>query len=65
MNKNQDFNLNIDSNIGFISIDKIQFTQVINNLLTNAVKFSNKKNKIINLACFIKNKHIFIEIEDS
>jgi len=38
----------IDRNIGFASIDKIQFRQVITNLVSNAIKFAtNKKPTII------------------
>jgi len=38
----------IDKNIGFASIDKIQFRQVITNLVSNAIKFAtNKKPTII------------------
>lgn len=37
----------IDKEIGFIKIDKIQFQQVINNLLDNAVKFTENTDPII------------------
>lgn len=65
VNNDIHFNLNIEDDIWFISIDKIQLTQVIDNLLTNAVKFSKQNNKIININCFSKDKYIFLEIEDS
>ena len=66
INENIKFELNIWNNIWFVELDKIQFTQVIDNLLTNWVKFSKEsKNKIIKVSCFIKNNYIFINIEDS
>ncbi|MFA6090807.1 MAG: hypothetical protein WC774_03460 [Candidatus Gracilibacteria bacterium] len=37
----------IDANIGFIKLDKIQFHQVLINLLQNAIKFLDKKESII------------------
>jgi signal transduction histidine kinase len=37
----------IDEGIGFIKIDKIQFQQVISNLLDNAVKFTEDIDAII------------------
>ncbi len=44
------FTSKIDKNIGFIEIDKIQFQQVINNLLDNAVKFLSEENPTISLS---------------
>jgi signal transduction histidine kinase len=38
----------MEKNIGFASIDKIQFRQVITNLISNAIKFAtNEKPTII------------------
>jgi len=43
-NKNLEINFEFDDNIDYIDLDKIQFTQVISNLLTNAIKFCNHEN---------------------
>lgn len=37
----------IDDTMGFVEIDKIQFQQVITNLLQNAIKFLDKKDSVI------------------
>lgn len=64
-NKNVVFNLNIDENISYVNLDKVQFTQVIDNLLTNAVKFLKNDNWYININCYLKDENIFLEIEDN
>jgi K+-sensing histidine kinase KdpD len=66
-NPNINFITNIDINIWFLELDKVQIIQVIDNLLNNAVKFSLKDNlkpQIIILT-YLKEKSIFIEIEDN
>ncbi|MDD2891610.1 MAG: HAMP domain-containing sensor histidine kinase [Candidatus Gracilibacteria bacterium] len=55
----------IDKNIGFISIDKIQFRQVITNLLQNAIKFLDKKDSIIIVEAYKKKNTLTIIIEDN
>ena len=62
---NTKFIFNIDNKIWYLEIDKIQFSQVIDNLLTNAIKFSDKNNWIVSINCFIMNWKIVIEIEDN
>ena len=37
----------IDHDVGFVSIDKIHFHQVITNLLENAIKFADQENPSI------------------
>lgn len=44
----------IDEDMGFVKIDKIQFQQVITNLLQNAVKFLDKKDSIILIEAYKK-----------
>lgn len=64
-NENIVFNLNIDEKISYICLDKVQFTQVIDNLLTNAVKFSQEQKWYINISCYMNNKNLHINIEDN
>ena len=64
-NKNIKFKLNLKNDVWLISLDKIQFIQVIDNLLTNAVKFSKNNKWVINVGCFKMNKNIIIEVEDN
>lgn len=56
---------NFDSKIEYIDLDKVQFTQVISNLLNNAVKFSSKKNPIISLKIREFKNNLKIEIWDN
>lgn len=65
VNKKIKINLSIDKDIWYIEIDKVQFTQVIDNLLNNALKFSNKYDSIINIKCYSKWNDIIIKIEDN
>lgn len=65
VNKNTIINIFIDENISYVEIDKVQFTQVIDNLLNNAIKFSNKKNPVITLSCKKNKENITIFIEDN
>jgi signal transduction histidine kinase len=46
-------------------VDKIQFQQVITNLLQNAIKFLDKKDSVIILEAYKKKKSLFIIIEDN
>lgn len=64
-NTNIVFNLNIEKKLGFVLIDKVQFTQVIDNLLTNSTKFVNNKKWIININSYKEDKSLIIEIEDN
>ena len=59
------FTSNIDKNIGSVEIDKIQFQQVISNLLDNAVKFLNGKNPTITVSALKKWGFLVIIIEDN
>ena len=55
----------IDKNIGFASIDKIQFRQVITNLVSNAIKFATNKKPTIIIEWYKKDGYIRIWIEDN
>lgn len=60
-----EFNFDIEEKIGFVEIDKIQFVQVIENILANAVKFVNKKDWIINVTVKKQNGKLIVIIEDN
>jgi K+-sensing histidine kinase KdpD len=60
-----EFDISISNNIWFVDIDKVQFTQVISNLLYNAVKFVNKNNPKININLNIIWENIEIIISDN
>jgi len=59
------FDINIESKPRYIDIDIIQFTQVIDNLITNSIKFCSLKKKIIKFSTYTKWNYIYIVIEDS
>ncbi|MDD4151751.1 MAG: HAMP domain-containing sensor histidine kinase [Candidatus Gracilibacteria bacterium] len=65
INKKIEFLTDIQEDIGYINIDKIQFSQVLDNLFVNAIKFISKENpKIFIKTSVIENNFIF-EIEDN
>gem|GEM_PF-2846203 len=56
-------NLSLDKKIGFVDLDIIQFEQVIENLINNALKFSSD---IIKINVFFNTEGlIIIKIEDN
>jgi signal transduction histidine kinase len=59
------FILDIDSDIHYITIDKIQFGQVIDNLIVNAMKFANKENPQIFIKIKLEENNLIFEIEDN
>lgn len=59
------FSFNTNKDRLFIEIDKIQFRQVVDNLIWNAIKFSNKKDSKINIEIVEESKNIVINIEDN
>lgn len=59
------FEESISQKIWELNIDEIQFTQVIHNLLTNALKFSNKFSPRIVLQVYKKSSKIYIHIHDN
>jgi signal transduction histidine kinase len=64
-NENIKFIDNIDKKMWFIEIDKIQFRQVIENIITNAIKFVWKNNGIISLTSYIESNFLYVIIEDN
>lgn len=64
-NKNVKFIFEKNDKLWFINLDKVQFTQVISNLLHNALKFADKIKPIIKIKLINNWKNIEIEIEDN
>jgi len=64
-NKNLEIDFNFDDKINYIDLDKIQFTQVISNLITNAIKFCNHSTPKILINVFLLNDIVNIVIEDN
>lgn len=65
VHSNITFRSKIDKKIGFVSIDKIQIQQVINNLLDNAVKFLDENNPTISISAHKKWSNLTLSIEDN
>jgi len=65
INPKLQINYNFNSDIYYIDLDKVQFTQVISNLLHNAVKFCNKVNPVISVTIKSFENNIKLEIEDN
>jgi len=61
---NLQYNFNKNSDI-VINIDKLYLWAAINNVLDNAVKYNNKKEKQIFLSVYKKNQLLIIEIQDN
>jgi signal transduction histidine kinase len=55
----------IDEKVWFLDIDKVQFQQVLTNLLDNAIKFGKEENPIISFKLRKKWKKIILTIEDN
>lgn len=57
-------NINLPQNLPPLRIDKEEAVKIINNLISNAVKY-NKEKGSVNISANVKNNFIVIEIEDS
>ncbi len=55
----------VDKNIWFLKIDKIQFWQVIENLIWNAVKFTHGKDGIVCMTAYKTQDSLVVSIEDN
>lgn len=55
---------NIPNDLPLLRIDRAEASKIINNLISNAVKY-NKPNGSITIVTFVKNNFIVIEIEDT
>jgi signal transduction histidine kinase/CheY-like chemotaxis protein len=58
-----EFLTDIEENLGEITIDKDRITQVVNNLISNSIKFTEEG--YVKLRAFRKNGSIQIEVEDT
>lgn len=59
------FITDFDESLKYIELDKVQFKQVIDNLINNAIKVINSDEWEISISCKKINKEICIEIEDN
>ena len=59
------FITSFDESITYIELDKVQFKQVIDNLINNAIKVINKEEWEISISCKQHKNNIIIEIEDN
>ncbi len=55
---------NLSANSAMISVDKVHFTNVIYNLLDNALKYSGEKPEIV-VSTYVKDNFWFVEIKDN
>lgn len=55
----------IDRNVGFVEIDRLQFQQVLSNLLQNAVRHAQSSEPIIAVSAARANGKLVISIEDN
>ncbi|MDD5213609.1 MAG: GAF domain-containing sensor histidine kinase [Candidatus Gracilibacteria bacterium] len=63
--ENIEFILDITDDLHYINIDKIQFGQVIDNLIVNAIKFTNKETPKIYIKAKLEENNLIFEIEDN
>ena len=61
--KNINFELNIDSSLDSIITDEKRVAQIINNLLSNACKFTSE-NKNVSLSLIDQNEYVKIKVQD-
>lgn len=64
-NVNISFVKQIKNNIWEINVDRIQFEQVLDNLINNAIKFCNKNEPKILIKAYKEKENIAIEVEDN
>ena len=62
--KSLNINISIPQDLPPLRIDKTEAVKIINNLISNAVKY-NRDNGKINISAIVKNNFIVIEIEDT
>lgn len=65
LNSNLKIDFNFDEKINYIDLDKVQFSQVISNLLHNALKFCSKDNPVVSIEVKEIKNNISIKIEDN
>lgn len=57
--------INIDENLPVIKADKIRIQQLFQNLISNAVNYSNKEKGFVNIGYTEKKKHHLFTVEDN
>jgi PAS domain S-box-containing protein len=62
--KNLNIDINIEENLPLLKLDNKEITKIINNLISNAVKYNRLEGKII-INTFTKDNFVVIEIEDT
>ncbi|MCK5905978.1 MAG: HAMP domain-containing histidine kinase [Flavobacteriales bacterium] len=55
---------NMEANSVLVKVDKVHFTNIIYNLVDNALKYSGEKPKI-NVSTYVKNDFWFVEVSDN
>ncbi len=63
-NKNGTIDLHLDAETSTLSVDEVHFTNIISNLLDNAIKYCNTKPEIV-IRTEISGKKIIISVEDN
>lgn len=63
--KDIDFQFNIWKEVWEYYIDECRISQVISNIISNAIKFSSKENKKIFINSYLLNSSLIIDIEDN
>ena len=63
--ENIDFSFKVLNEVWFVSIDKIQFLQVISNLLNNSIKYVDKDNPKIQLTLHKSMQSFILTVEDN
>ncbi len=62
--KSIDYEINLPENIPLINADRDKIDQVLNNLISNAIKYTNKNGKIL-VTVYKINKNLYVEIMDN
>ncbi len=57
--------ISVTSDVEFLEGDKIQLQQLIQNLLSNALKFTNAKNPQVRIKCTRESGHILFSVSDN
>ncbi|MGC4021471.1 MAG: HAMP domain-containing sensor histidine kinase [Cyclobacteriaceae bacterium] len=62
--KNGSVDLRLEANERFISADKLHFTNVLFNLIDNAIKY-NKNTPVLTIKTGNSDRHVFVEVKDN
>lgn len=64
VNTNKNITLTVEPNLPSVAIDKISITEVMNNLLENAIKYSGPDQKEIKVAALQKDGRVIVTVQD-